>query len=210
MNSSDSQTLTCSSYFEVTGRQLEAAANGRISYSIRCDPFTGVIQLDNGSSGYALHSVGLVQGPGDASGSPQSIAEVSRVNQFATLFREYKLNSLNVRILCDQNSFGCPVFAATDRADAIPLSSVSQVMGQKHISLCLHAAKRELSYSWRPIGAVEGSYHTIADGCAQQNVHYLKIFQDIENSVLNAESTHRVQLTWNVTLRDSKAATGNF
>ena len=163
---SDGMTILSSSYIEVDGTQaaLATAKGGVIGYIIKCDPKQMTLQyagVPSPGGSFDVTSLNADNVP-VASGQP---IQMARFDQFATLYRQYRINSVTVKITTGRNlGLDNCLTCLTDRQKPDPILSVGAAMSQAHKSQCLTEPNRTMVYDWKPSSAAEREFQTLNQG----------------------------------------------
>ena len=220
---SDGMTILSSSHIEVDGMQPAAgqidastgavytgaeAKGGVMGYSIKCDPKNMTLQYAGAASPGGSFDVTSINADNATIASGQPI-QMARFSQFATLYRQYRINSVTVKITTGRNlGLDNCLTCLTDRRDSAPVLSVGAAMSQAHKSQCLTEANRTMVYGWKPSSAAEREFQTLNQGITSDNANFIKILQEVEGSQ-GGISKHRIEIACSVTFKDSKGAQEN-
>ena len=201
----DGQNLLVSSYFEVDATQAAANAQGGVmGYSIKVDPLDAkIVHGSNPSPGGA--PIAMAVKDGDNGALTNGTLSFSRLDAFTSLFRQYKVNSITVKVTTDREcGLDNPIIMLTDRGSSAAVTSVATAKAQAHKSLICTESRRTMQYGWKPHTTEDREYHMVSDKWADGKCYYIKVLQELEGK-LNGVCKHRVEIVASVTLKDSKS-----
>ena len=201
---SDSMNMIVTSYLEATIAQPDdaTALGGTFGYSLKCDPIDMAIKRSGSSAGSII--VGL-QDAANAEIADGGLLTFSRLSNFLTLYRQYRLNSVKINVTVDREcGLDNALIMLQDKGESSPVTQVGVAMSQAHKAKVLTEADRTMSYGWTAKTTDEKEFHTINDKINPLRAQYLKVLQEVEPKV-GGKCKHRIEVICSVTLRDSKS-----
>jgi hypothetical protein len=201
----DGVSMIASAYFEIS-RTNDANASNPLSYTIRCDPNNPELKI--GTNAVASGSIGLHTDKGDGNAliavdHQTADIHISKFNNMKSNYLQYKVNSVQIKVLVDKNCLDNQLCFSTDKGLQTPLTNMAQVMsgaGKRHVAT---ESKREFSYGWAPSTMDEKQYVTLSSQIVSDDASFIKVFQDMEAQSVANTCTHRVSVLVSYTLKDS-------
>ncbi len=203
----DGMSGLCSGYFEIT-RKLDAGQNTPLSYTIKCDPVhcnlkvsENIVDLGqtglstNKGNGQTLIPLGAVQ---------NADIVLPKFGIMSQNYLQYKINSIQIKVLVDKNCLDNPICFSTDKGDNTPVTDMAKVMSSAGKRYVPTDSKRQFSYGWKPSGSNEREFITVNSTLQDKDTNFLKVFQDMETAPAGGSTcTHRVEVLLAYTLKDS-------
>ena len=202
----DGITGLASAYFEIS-RTNDANNAEPLSYTIRCDPNNPKLKI--GSNAVAIGAVGIHTNKGDGSelittGQQSHDISIAKFNALKTNYLQYKVNSVQIKVLVDKNCLDNQVCFSTDKGTPTPLSNMAQVMSGAGKRYTPTDSRREFSYGWKPsANSLEKQYVTLTSQINPDDANFIKVFQEMEAQGVQNTCTHRVSVLVSYTLKDS-------
>ena len=129
--------------------------------------------------------------------------EMDRFEKFKTLYRQFRVDSASLKITTDGHcGLDNPLLMLQDGNDSTPVVDVLQAYSQAHKSATMTESNRTSYYSFRLTTTEQKEFHNIGDGVAS-HAQYIKVLQELEPQV-NATCKHRIEVTMQISMKDSK------
>lgn len=209
MRQFDGLTGLASAYFEIS-RTNAINASDPLSYTIRCDPNNPELKISANAVAGGGGTAGLHTNKGDGNElitTGQQVADINiaKFNAMKNNYLQYKVNSVQIKVLVDKNCLDNQVCFSTDKGTSTPLSNMAQVMSGAGKRYTPTDSRREFSYGWKPaMNSNEKEYITLSSQINSDDANYIKVFQDMEPQGVVNTCTHRVSVLVSYTLKDSK------
>jgi hypothetical protein len=202
----DGMSGICSAYFEIT-RKNDQGIDLPLSYVIACDANKPEVKLL--SNAVANGNTGLSTDKGDGSelisvGTSEADMHLAKYVNLSSNYLQYKVNSVQVKVLVDKHCLDNQICFSTDRGDDSPIQNMREQMagaGKRHTPT---EAKREFNYGWKASTTQEKEWITTNSSLAAKDTNHIKIFQALEKAPAGGAScTHRVSVLVSYSLKDS-------
>lgn len=197
-----------SAYFEIS-RTNAANSAEPLSYTIRCDPNNPKLKIGSNAVNLDTTTVGIKTNKGDGTelittGQQSHDISVAKFNALKTNYLQYKVNSVQIKVLVDKNCLDNQVCFSTDKGTPTPLSNMAQVMSGAGKRYTPTDSRREFSYGWKPsANSLEKQFVTLSSQINPDDANFIKIFQEMEPQENVNTCTHRVSVLISYTLKDS-------
>lgn len=171
----DQMPLMCEGYFELLISPTDVVTN--VACSIRLDPRNMSIDV-TGCPGVDIGS-GSFTPTGEDKALPNQRIEFLKYKRMADLYKQFKMNSVSVRITSDLNCLNNAIQTTYDRDDKLPITDVGVMKAQSHKDHIPNATNRVAVFGHRFTGD-QNQWHTMSDGIIEQDCGYIKILQRID------------------------------
>ncbi len=202
----DGMSGICSAYFEIK-RQNDAGTGLPLSYSIACDANKPEIKLI--SAAVAATNTGLATDKGDGNalitvGQTAANMHLAKYVNLSSNYLQYKVNSVQVKVLVDKHCLDNQVCFSTDRGNDTPIADMREQMAGAGKRYTPTEAKREFTYGWKASTAQEKEWITTNASLEPKDTNHIKVFQALEKAPAGGlECTHRVSVLVSYSLKDS-------
>lgn len=201
----DGTNLLCTAYFEIQNQQT-AAVPGKLSYSLKLAP-EGLV-LTNNSACVGLGADGVSANKGDnsiliANASTTGEVPLTRFSDFASIYRQYRINSASVSVIVDRDGgLENPICFSCSKASPTPHADMGTIVGGAHKQYTMTESRRTAKYGFTARATEDKEFRMSSATLAEADAQFIKIFQECDAKA-NSVMKHRVSVSLNLTLKDS-------
>ena len=203
----DGTNLLCTSYFEIQKKQPAGGEAGILSYTLKIAP-QGLTLLQNGVQVANKDTVGIFSNKADngilvAAGGTSADVPVSRFNDFAGVYNQYKINGAKVSVIVDREcGLENPICFTASKNSSTPHNDMSTIVAGAHKSYTMTESRRTAKYGWTARESADKEYRMTNAQLSDGDAHFIKIFQETEAKA-DGLCKHRISVALMLTLKDS-------
>lgn len=206
----DGRNTTCTMYMEA---ESTGDAARTMSYSIGCDPSNLLVTA---GAGQARKTAATDLGLGISDGAGTYLGVTNRLESLLfdrekTMWNTFRINSVQIKVTVDKDCQDNPLIFLQQKgtgASKVPPANMKECMSQAHKSHIVTDSRRQFTYGHVSRGAQEKEFITTVSAAEMTN---LQVFQLLEAPPAGTTTTclHRIELTFNLSWKDSKAPSLN-